>query len=146
VQSFLNSTFVDTGGATSFASRNPLKDIQPPRIRVCGSKSDAVKLGQAAGIAARSQNVDDLKIGVDTIIMSQDREIKDLAEQLDVSEKRIQKLVNGETYYKKHREPNMFNALVHKATDEMNTGKFYLRKLTKTDKNSQTLTLAVVTL
>jgi hypothetical protein len=135
----LKPTFVDTGGATSFASRNPLKDIQPPRFRVRNSKSDAVKLGQAAKIAARSQKTEDLKNGVDAILKSRDREIKDLSEQLDVSERIIQKLVNGETNYTKHREPNMFNALVHKATDEMNTGKIpciYFEKPDETDGNS----------
>ena len=125
VHSVLKSTFVDTGGATSFASRNPLKNIQPPRFQVRNSKSDAVKLGQAAEIAARSQKAEDLKIGVDNIIKSRDRDIHELSEQLDVTEQRIQKLVNGETHYKKRREPNMFNALVHKATDEMNTGNIF---------------------
>ena len=125
VHSVLKSTFVDTGGATSFASQNPLKDIQLPRFRVCNSKSDAVKLGQAAEIAARSQKAEDLKIGVDNIIKSRDRDIHELSEQLDVTEQRIQKLVNGETHYKKCHEPNMFNALVQKATDEMNTGNIF---------------------
>ena len=84
-----------------------------------------MKLGQAAEIAARSQKAEDLKIGVDNIIKSRDRDIHELSEQLDVTEQRIQKLVNGETHYKKRHEPNMFNALIHKATEEMNTGKIF---------------------
>lgn len=84
-----------------------------------------MKLGQAAKIAARAQKADELNIGVDAIIKSRDEGIKKLSEELDVSERRIQKLVNGETLYKKHREPNMFNALVHKVTEELNTGDFY---------------------
>ena len=96
----LKSTFVDTGGATSFASQNPLKDIQPPRVRVHNSKSDTIKLGQVAKIAARSQKAEELKIGVDAIVKSCDREIKDLLVQLNVSEHSIQKLVNGQTHYK----------------------------------------------
>ena len=134
----LKPTFVDTGGATSFASRNPLKDVQPPRVRVRNSKSDAVKLGQAAKIAARAQKLEELNIGVDAIIKSREGGIKKLSEELDVSEWKIQKLVNGERHYKKHREPNMFNALVHKVTEEMNTGDlyFFLIKLPKTDENS----------
>ena len=121
----LKPAFVDTGGATSFAGRNPLKDIQPARARVRNSKSGAVKLGQAAKIAARSQKANYLKIGVDAIVRSQDRDVKELSEQLDVSERSIKKLVNGQTHYKKHREPNMFNALVHKVTEEMNTGNIH---------------------
>jgi hypothetical protein len=39
-----------------------------------------------------------------------------------VTEKTIRTLVNGETHYKKHRQPNIFNVLVHRATDEMNAG------------------------
>ena len=39
-----------------------------------------------------------------------------------MTEKVICTLVNGETHYKKHRQPNIFNVLVHRATDEMNTG------------------------
>ena len=118
----LKQTFKDTGGATCFAGRNPLKDVQPPRFRVRGSQSDAVKLGQAERVAARSQKADELRDGVDAIIKSRDSEIKDLSERLFVTEKVIRALVNGETHYKKRREPNIFNALVHKATDEMNMG------------------------
>jgi hypothetical protein len=117
-----NRAFVDTGGATCFAERNPLKDVQPPRFRVRKSKSDAVKLGQAERIAAKSQKAVELKNGIDAIINSRDRQIKNLSEELDVTEQKIQKLINGNTHYKKHRKPNMFNALVHKVTDEINTG------------------------
>ena len=128
--------FVDTGGATCFADRNPLKDVQPPRFRVRKSKSDAMKLGQAERIAARAQKAEQLKKGIDAIVNSRDREIRDLSEQLDVTEQNIRKLVNGETNYKKHRKPNIFNALVHKMTDEMNMGNitlpFILRNLTDT--------------
>ena len=102
------------------------------------SKSDAVKLGQAAKTVARAQKLEELNIGVDAIIKRRDGGIKKLSEELDVSERKIQKLVNGETHYKKHREPNMFNALVHKVTEEMNTGNLYIFfiKLPKTDENS----------
>jgi hypothetical protein len=86
------------------------------------SQSDAVKLGQAERATARSQKAAGLRDGVDAIIKSRDSEIKDLSEQLFVTEKVIRALVNGETHYKKRREPNLFNALVHKATDEMNMG------------------------
>ena len=93
---------------------------------MCNSKSDAIKLGQVAKIAARLQKAEELKIGVDAIVKSRDREIKDLLVQLDVSEHSIWKLVNGQTHYKTHREPNIFNALVHKVTDAMNAGIFFV--------------------
>ena len=90
------------------------------------SKSNAIKLGQVAKIAARSQKAEELKIGVNAIVKSCDREIKDLSVQLNVSEHSIRKLVHGQTHYKTHREPNIFNALVHKVTDEMNAGIFFI--------------------
>ena len=129
--------FVDTGGATCFAERNPLKDVQPSRFRVRTSQSDAVKLGQAERKAARSQKADELKDGVDAIVKSRDDRIKDLSERLSVTEKVIRTLVNGETHYKKHRQPNVFNALVHRATDEMNTGNVAATVISrKADKHS----------
>ena len=95
-----------------------------------------MKLGQAERIAARAQKAEQLKKGIDAIVNSRDREIRDLSEQLDVTEQNIRKLVNGETNYKKHRKPNIFNVLVHKMTDEMNMGNitlpFILRNLTDT--------------
>jgi len=49
--------------------------------------------------------------------------MKDLAQELDMTEKAIWTLVNGEMHYVKHRKPNMYNTLVHKAKSEMNDGK-----------------------
>ena len=90
------------------------------------SKSDALKLGCAERAAAKSLKAEELKNGVEVIIKSRDRDVKELSEQLDISEQKIQNLINGETHYKKPREPNMFNALVHKMTEEMNQGNITL--------------------
>ena len=87
-------------------------------------------------MAAKSKKAEDLTNGIDAIIDSRDREIKDLAAELDVSEQNIRKRVNAETHYKKRREPNMFNALVHKMTDEMNTGNTISIYLGKADERS----------
>jgi hypothetical protein len=114
--------FVDTGGATTFASRNPLKDIQPPRFRICDSQTDAAKLGRAEMRLKRDGKADALREGVDVIIKSRDAAIKDLAQELDMTEKAVRTLVNGETHYVKHRKPSMYNALVHKVNSEMNDG------------------------
>jgi hypothetical protein len=118
----LQPGFVDTGGSTSFAQRHPLKDVQVPRFRVRGSKSDAVKLDQAERRAQKADKAEQLQEGIDIIIKLRDLAIKDLADKLSVHEKVIQTLVNGGTHYVKHRRPGAFNALVHKATGEMNIG------------------------
>jgi hypothetical protein len=118
----LKDGFVDSGGATTFATRHPLKDVQPPRFRVRQSKSDAVKLGQAERKKLRESKAEELKEGVDAIIKSRDVSIKVLAEQLSIAEKTIQTLVNGATHYVKHRKPSVYNALVHKAKVELNDG------------------------
>ena len=118
----LNQGFVDTGGATSFAQRHPLKDIQAPQFRVRGSKSDALKLSQAEDRALKAGKVDHLQEGVKAIIKVWDDAIKDLSNKLSVHEKVIRTLINGETHYVKQRRPNAFNALVHKATEEINNG------------------------
>lgn len=118
----LNPGFVDTGGATSFTQRHPRKDIQAPRSRLHGSKSDAVKLSQAEMRAQKADKAGHLQEGVEAIIELRDHAIKDLADKLSVHEKVIQNLVNGGTHYVKHRHPGAFNALVHKATGEMNNG------------------------
>ena len=72
--------------------------------------------------AAKSLKAEELKNSVEAIINSCDKYIKDLSEQLDIPEQIIQNLVNGDTHYKKQCEPNMFNALIHKMSEEMNTG------------------------
>ena len=118
----LKEGFIDTGGATTFATRNPLKDIQPPRFRLRESQSDAAKLGRAEKKLKRDGKADDLREGVNRIIKSRDAAIKDLALEIDMTEKAIQTLINGETHYVKHRKPSMYNALVHKAKSEMNDG------------------------
>jgi hypothetical protein len=119
----LKEGFVDTGGATTFASRNPLKDIQPPRFRFRDSQTDAAKLGRADKKLKRDGKADALREGVEEIVKSRDAAIKDLAQELDMTEKAVRTLVNGETHYVKHRKPSMYNALVHKAKSEMNDGK-----------------------
>ena len=90
-----NSGFVDTGGATSFAQRHPLKDVQVPRSHLHGSKSDAMKLSQAEMRAQKADKAAHLQEGVGEIIKLRDHAIKDLADKLSVHEKVIQKLVNG---------------------------------------------------
>lgn len=120
---FLKVNFVDTGGATSFAQRHPLKDVQIPRFRVCGSKSDAVKLGEAERKLRKAEKASQLQEGVDAIIKLRDHAIKELGDKLDVHEKIIRNIVNAGTHYVKHRRAGAFNALVHKATGEMNGGK-----------------------
>ena len=118
----LKEGFADTGGATTFASRNPLKDVQPPRFRFRDSQTDAAKLGRAEKKLKRDRKADSLSEGVEGIINSRDAAIKDLAQDLDMTEKAIRTLVNGETHYVKRRKPSMYNALVHKAKSEMNDG------------------------
>ena len=72
-----------------------------------------------AQIADKAGN---LQEGVEAIINLWDHAIKDLADRLSVHVKVIQNLVNGGTHYVKRRRPGAFNALVHKATGEMNDG------------------------
>ena len=118
----LNQGFVNTGGATSFTQRHPLKDMQTPQLRVRKPTTDATKLGRAERSAQKADKAGKLQEGVDAIIKLRDQAIKDLADNLSVHEKAIQTLVNGGTHYVKHRRPGAFNALVHKATGEMNDG------------------------
>lgn len=82
-----------------------------------------MKLDQAERKKLRESNAEELKEGVDAIIKSRDVSIKVLAEQLSISEKTIQTLVNGAMHYVKHRKPSVYNALVHKATAELNDGR-----------------------
>ncbi|KAF8156909.1 hypothetical protein B0H34DRAFT_783175 [Crassisporium funariophilum] len=109
-----------TCGATSFASQHPLKDVQPPRFQTRGSRSDAVKLGMAERRQQKEEKSKELNEGVAAIIKNQDTSNTDLAEQISVTEKHIQTLFIAQTHYVKHCKPNLFNALVHKATSEMN--------------------------
>jgi hypothetical protein len=81
-----------------------------------------MKLAQAERSAQKADNAVKLQEGVDEIIKLRDDAIKNLADNLSVHEKVIQNLVNGGTHYVKHRRPGAFNALVHKATGEMNDG------------------------
>jgi hypothetical protein len=83
-----------------------------------------VKLGDAERKLRKAEKAAQLQEGVDAIIKLRNDAIKDLAGKLSVHEKVIQNLVNAGTHYVKPRRPGAFNALVHKATGEMNNGKF----------------------
>jgi hypothetical protein len=65
-------------------------------------------LSQAEMRAQKADKAGHLQEGVEAIIKLRDHV--------------IQNLVNGGTHYVKHRRPGAFNALVHKATGEMNDG------------------------
>jgi hypothetical protein len=80
----LNPGFVNTGGATSFAQRHTLKDVQTPCFRVCGSKSDAVKLGEAERKLHKAEKAAQLQEGINAIIKLWNQGFKDLAEKVSV--------------------------------------------------------------
>ena len=82
-----------------------------------------VKLGEAERKLRKAEKASQLQDGVNTIIKLRDHTIKELGDKLDVHEKIIQNIVNGGTHYVKHRCAGAFNALVHKATGEINSGK-----------------------
>ena len=79
-----------------------------------------MKLGEAERRLRKAEKASQLQEGVDTI---RDHAIKELGDKLDVHEKIIRNIVNGGTHYVKHCCAGAFNALIHKATGEMNGGK-----------------------
>ena len=125
VMPIVKEGFVDTGGATSFVQRHPLKDVQVPWYYIHGSKNDTIKSSQSQKKVQAADKAAQLHKGVDIIIQAQDNTIEDLAAKLSMKPKAIHVIINSETNYTKQHHPNTFNALIHKTMIDMNNGISY---------------------
>ena len=107
----------------TFVSRNPFKEIIPPRSRHGGKLTDAQKVSAEAKRAINKENANALQLELDNFFELRDVEITRLAKQYNKSEAKIKQLLSNETAFKKTRAPSLRNALVYAKGLEVNEGK-----------------------
>lgn len=108
--------------ASTWAARNPQKDIIPPRKNPQPKKSAAAKaLAQKNRDEKRAKN-DAMMFDVNALWNVIRQGIKDIATTHKRKEKDIEQLVLDKSRFKKRRAPNIRNALVAAKARELNDG------------------------
>jgi len=107
----------------TFASRNPIKDINPARVRNRQKLTDAQKVSADTRREINKENENALRIEFDTFFEFRSDEITRLAKKFNKSEAKIKQLLSNETNQKNTRAPSLRNALVYAKGVEMNEGK-----------------------
>jgi hypothetical protein len=113
-----------TVNSSSFAGRNPTKDIIPSRLRQRKTLTNAEKLSANARRLLNKNNADALQVELDAHFLHREEEVARLSEKFSKSSDYIQRILNTETSYKKSRAPSLHNALIHQKTQEVNGGMF----------------------
>ncbi|KAF8151388.1 hypothetical protein B0H34DRAFT_801142 [Crassisporium funariophilum] len=110
------------GSLLLWASRNPTKAVQAPRFRASASLTDAAKATCSLKAKARQYKKKDFGVDFALLLAQHDTLISDLAQRHSMTVDYVSRQVNASTNYKKHCEPNIYNALVHETGKEMNEG------------------------
>jgi hypothetical protein len=110
-------------GTTTWASRNPLKDVQPSRQRIRPHHTDAERMARDKKRQLNRTNAAALKEDIDTFFAERDERIAELAKKHSRKPSYIRLLLTNATHYTNPRAPTLKNALVHHKTKEVNESK-----------------------
>jgi hypothetical protein len=108
--------------ASSFATRNPTKDIIPTRVRHHAKRTNAETVTANAKRKLNKENANALKIETTQFLNHRDTEISRLAKKFHKSESHMKQLLTNQSNYQYTRAPSLRNALVHAKGLEMNEG------------------------
>lgn len=111
---------------SSFASRNPTKQLQSSRARPRPKISDAAKITADAKRQQHKENASALRVEIVAFLDVRKTEIGRLAKKYNKSEAIIKQLLSNETSYQNTRAPSLRNALVHAKGQEVNEGEYIL--------------------
>jgi len=108
--------------STTWAIRNPTKDVQPTNSRARKVLTTAEKVTRDARRKVLQSNSEAFRD--DVLLFQQDREakIQDLAKKHCKTAKGVRTVLTSATHYKQPRAPTLQNALVHHKTEEVNSG------------------------
>lgn len=111
-------------GPSTWATRNPLKDVQSSRARPYQKLSDAEKISREKKATASRKKMLALSTDIRAFKEDQVLRIEQLAKKHDKKSDYIEGLVLNETVYKDNRSVNLWNAKIHAKTVEVNSGMF----------------------
>jgi hypothetical protein len=115
---------MDDNGTTTWASRNPLKDVQLPRVRApVVVHTDAEKATYDARRQLNKANTQALQAAIDVFCAERNAKIEELAKEFGKKAGYIRGLITNATHYKTTRAPSLKNALIHHKSVEVNTSK-----------------------
>jgi hypothetical protein len=117
---------IEDNGTTTWASRNPLKDVQPSRVRSRVIRTDAEKATYEARRQLNKTNAQALQAAIDVFCAERNTKIEQLAKEYGKKAAYIRNLVTNATHYKNTRAPSLKNALVHHKSVEVNSSKSVL--------------------
>ena len=107
---------------TTWASRNPFKDVQPTRTRTKKTLTGAEKVTRDARRKVLQANNQALQDDVTLFQEERDTKIQDLATKHSKTVDGVHLLLTNATHYKQSRAPSLQNALIHHKTEEVNAG------------------------
>jgi hypothetical protein len=107
-------------GTSTWASRNPLKDVQPSRVRIKIKITDAEKATRNIKRQLNKSNALALRADVDMFCVDRDTRILEMSKKYSKKPSYIRALLTQVSHYKKSRAPSLRNALVHHKTLEIN--------------------------
>ncbi|KAF9037092.1 hypothetical protein BJ165DRAFT_1408497 [Panaeolus papilionaceus] len=117
---YLPDGFVDSGGSSTHALRNPTKPVIPPRFRPSRSKADAAKGSLKDAKAQRNSKKVAIAEDIKRIQAEHAASIEAVATKHKISKKKVKAQTMFETVFKPSRAPNSFNALVSALGEELN--------------------------
>jgi hypothetical protein len=112
----------DNHGTTTWAARNPLKDVQSSRRRAKIHLTDAEKSARDLKCQLKRTHAVELQQDINAFNTERDNRILELARKHSKKPSYIRTLITSATHYKKKRAPSLRNALVHHKSLEVNEG------------------------
>ncbi|KAF6751974.1 hypothetical protein DFP72DRAFT_1070675 [Ephemerocybe angulata] len=109
-----------TDTTSTWAARNPLKEIIPPRRNSQAVKSAAEKAALKIARDARRKDAEHLNEDVVDLLASIEHGIDTLASKHSQPRQRVEQMVLSTSRYVKKRAPSLTNALIHAKGREMN--------------------------
>ena len=122
-----NTDTPDLQSATTWATRNPSKDVQPTRIREKKVLTAAEKVTRDAHRKVPQSNNDAFYNDVAVFQEDRNAKIKDLAEKHCKTVDYVRLVLTNGTHYKHCRAPSLQNALVHHKSEQLNAGVCFQR-------------------
>ncbi|EIW82716.1 hypothetical protein CONPUDRAFT_151773 [Coniophora puteana RWD-64-598 SS2] len=107
----------------SWPGRNPGHAVQEPRRGTKTTLTPAQKASREAATVHGRFEKEKLIAAVQDIIRQQEQEIKAQAGVLNVKEERLKKLVQGQSVFKRTRQPSMRDAIVSAYAEKVNEGR-----------------------
>ncbi|KAG2100524.1 hypothetical protein BD769DRAFT_1393946 [Suillus cothurnatus] len=118
---FFTDRIMERGDSSSWASRNPTHPVIPTRSHPA-CLTEAQKASRALKTAQNKEQFKDHR-----------KKLHELALAHHVSDKHVKNLIGLQTHYKKTREPQLHNALIHAKAKEVNNGLMHGQKYTMAD-------------